>query len=95
MRFKVRKALIDQRARDEFERYGETVIATCLATTPRPASIGNFLDAHEAEATAWLTERSDRHERKETRIEILEWGTLIFVVLGVFVESVNLFHNGR
>jgi hypothetical protein len=90
MRFRVRKAKIDSAVRDQFERYGETVIATCLATTPRPASIGTFLDKHEDEALAWLTERSDRQERKETRIEILEWGILIFVVLGVIVESLSL-----
>jgi hypothetical protein len=85
MRFKVRNAAIPKELRDHFERYGETIIATALATAPRPPLLG--LDGHEEEALKWLTERSDGRERKETRIELLEWGILIFVVLGVLVES--------
>lgn len=72
MRFKVRDARIGNELRDHFERYGETIIATALATAPRPPLLG--LDGHEQEALRWLTERSDMRERKETRIEFLEWG---------------------
>ncbi|MFY9768906.1 MAG: hypothetical protein WBG18_04975 [Xanthobacteraceae bacterium] len=85
MRLKVRRAQISGELRDHFERYGETIIATALATAPRPPLLG--LDGHEQEALSWLTERSDIRERKETRIEFLEWGILAFVIVGVIVES--------
>ncbi len=88
MRFRKRDAGINKNLRDQFERYGETVIATALATTARPPLEG--VDGNEQAALRWLTERSDARECKETRLEILEWGILVFVVLGVIVESFQL-----
>jgi hypothetical protein len=50
--------------------------------------LGHFLDQNPEAALAWLTEQSDLlKERKETRIELLEWAILIFVILGVVVEG--------
>jgi len=43
------------------------------------------------DATAWLTD--DSREQREQRMETVEWGVLVFVVLGVVVESVQLFRN--
>ena len=85
MRFKVRDARIGNELRDHFERYGETIIATALATAPRPPLLG--LDGHEQEALRWLTERSDMRERKETENRISRMGILVFVIVGVIVES--------
>lgn len=44
-------------------------------------------------ATAWLTERADLRERREDRIEMVEWAVLIFVVLGVIVDIALLFRH--
>jgi hypothetical protein len=45
-----------------------------------------FQREHQA-ALDWLTERQDIHERGEDRLETVEWAILIFVVVGVIVES--------
>jgi hypothetical protein len=45
------------------------------------------------DAADWLTERGDSQEQREQRMEAVEWAILIFVVLGVVVESVQLFRG--
>lgn len=37
-------------------------------------------------ATAWLTERADLAERREDRLETVEWAVLIFVAVGVIAD---------
>jgi hypothetical protein len=44
-------------------------------------------------AREWLTERADSHERREQRLETIEWAILIFVVLAVIVDVVLLCHQ--
>ena len=50
-------------------------------------------EAMIAEASRWLTERGDERQRHEERIETLEWAILIFVFLGVIVESASLYRD--
>jgi hypothetical protein len=85
------------RTRDIFERFGEAVIETVLAGNIQPrapelaklyADTGPTLRS----AAAWLTERGDSQEQREQRMETVEW-VLVFVVLGVMVESVHLFRS--
>jgi hypothetical protein len=41
----------------------------------------------------WLREKRDEDALHADRLETVEWAILIFVVLGVIVESVNLFKS--
>jgi beta-lactamase regulating signal transducer with metallopeptidase domain len=87
---KVRRAEISDKLRTDFERYGETMIALALANPAIADYSGSFFaqikNEHKA-ALDWLTERRDIHERREDRLETVEIAILIFVVLGVIVES--------
>jgi hypothetical protein len=88
---KVRKANIPAEHRDIFERYGETVIQMIAAGgfSPRAdelqAIYGN--PTMVSNAVRWLTEQSDIKHNHEWRIECLEWSILIWVFIGVLVES--------
>jgi hypothetical protein len=102
-RRKVRRADISQDDRDRFERYGETVVALLLASELTEHSetstivVGGFnlkkvivdVDA----AAQWLSERADLHERREQRLETVEWAVLIFVAVGVIADIVLLLYR--
>lgn len=88
----MRVANIPAAIRDELERSGETVVAHALAV---PMDVPNsplhkFRHEERPAAEAWLTERRDIAERKEQRVEAVEWAVLIFVVLGTAVEATDL-----
>jgi hypothetical protein len=91
---KVRRADIEEEDRGLFERYGEFVIGSVLAggLHPRAQELGAIYagPGKVNEARDWLTERADLHERREDRLETVEWLILIFVLLGVIVESIQL-----
>ncbi|SRR6266581_1953600 len=100
----VRKADISQADRDRFERYGETVVALLLASelTENPETgtgIIKFGGLYQKvivgvdAATAWLTERADQRERRENRVEAVEWAVLIFVAIGVVVDIALLLRH--
>ena len=44
-------------------------------------------------AIAWLTERGDLQEQRKQRLETLEWGILIFVIVGVILDALLVFHE--
>lgn len=98
MRWKnIRKANIEQTDRDLFERIGELTIRIVLTSGFQPAteelqSIYNNPDKKQ-KAQEWLTEKADIHERREDRLETVEWAILIFVVVGVLVDVLLLFRN--
>jgi hypothetical protein len=91
---KVRVAQIAPNVRDEFERYGELVLAHALATlspvTPPVTELANLFNQHRTELLAWLTERRDIDQRKADRIEAVEVGILVFVVFGVVIDFLLL-----
>lgn len=91
---RVRVANIPEVTRREFERYGESVVARGLASPGLGITAGSylmrFLNNHLQAAQDWLTERRDIHERREQRLETVEWAILIFVVLGVLTDVVVL-----
>lgn len=74
------------------ERYGETVIALMITSGYGPRSEvlrGIYYDPIKLKnAEGWLTERSDSNERREERLETLEWAILLFVFLGVVADFV-------
>jgi len=92
---KVRPANIPADLRDELERYGELAVATALArgfdvpTSPMFTLVRDRRD----DTLAWLTERRDIAERKEQRLETVEWAILIFLIVGVTVDVLLLFHD--
>jgi hypothetical protein len=44
----------------------------------------------KSNAALWLTEQADKHACNEIRREIVEWAILIFVILGVIIETISL-----
>jgi hypothetical protein len=87
---KIRRATIPQEDRDLFESLGETVIALMLTSGYGP-SLDELRSVYYnketlAKAVPWLTERSDLRERREDRVETVEWAVLVFVVLGVVAD---------
>jgi hypothetical protein len=94
---KVRTADIPSADRDTFERFGEVVIVSLLTSglTPKSKELQAFYgDADkEGNVKAWLTERGDLHERREQRLETVEWAILGFVFLAVIIDVVLLFHQ--
>jgi hypothetical protein len=44
-------------------------------------------------ALEWLTERRDIHERREDRLETVEWAILIFVIVGVLADLAIVAHE--
>jgi len=86
----VRKATIPQEERDILERYGDQVIALMITSghNPRSVALQEIYNnpAKLKNAEDWLTERSDRNERHEDRVETVEWAILVFVILGVIAD---------
>jgi len=90
---KVRKANIPKYQRDIFERYGEFAVSLALTNVRSQSGIVGVAarnlqilvenPAGLENATAWLTERNDTHERGEQRREAVEWAVLIFVGIEV------------
>lgn len=94
---KVRRANIGPVDRDTFERFGEPVIATVLASglNPRPEELQQVYNnpSKLKAAESWLTEQADLREQHEQRLETLEWAILIFVILGVVADGLLAAHE--
>jgi hypothetical protein len=97
MRFKVRKANIPPYLRDELEALGEQVMALAmglgvmkgggLGTAPEMPTLAMMLAYQNNEQIkAWLQEKRDQAEYRETRLEIVEWAILIFLIVSVYLE---------
>jgi hypothetical protein len=93
---KVRRANIPEQLRTQFERYGEDVLAHALAVgahhTQGPELL-NIMSGDRSPIMAWLTERRDIHERREDRLETVEWAILIFVIVGVLADVAIVAHE--
>jgi hypothetical protein len=94
---KVRKANIPEADRDTFERFGEIVIVSLLTSglTPVAKELQAFYGVEEKERNvkAWLTERGDSQERREQRLEFVEWAILVFVGVSVIVDILLLWRQ--
>jgi hypothetical protein len=91
---KIRRADIPVDVRDAFEQTGAFAMSAELWANYPPAKTilrDNYTDAKIKEyGHAWMRERNDRDERHADRVETLEWAILVFVILGVVVESAHL-----
>ena len=89
---KVRFADIPKKFRDVFERFGEGVIGNWVGSGFQSQAVElqkMYGDGQRlAEASAWLTERGDKRELHEQRLETVEWAILIFVVVGVILDFI-------
>jgi hypothetical protein len=95
MRFKVRRANIDQEVRTLFEQYGEQVVALALGlgTMQGSGGLGSapvmltrammVVFQNQDAAHKWLMERHDVAERRETLNFFVEVAILGFVVVAV------------
>jgi len=101
---KVHKADIPLVARVLFERYGETVVALLLANALAEHTqlstdtfrLGGMWEKTVVDidaAAGWLTERAELAERREDRLETVEWAVLIFVVVGVVADVLLVLHH--
>jgi hypothetical protein len=103
MRFRVRRATIDENKRKEFERCGIQVVSLALALgsiTPGSKQFPTFILkmivlGGQNEAAEWLREKRDEEECHATRIEIIEWAILVFLVLSVILEIMALIKNAH
>jgi hypothetical protein len=84
---RIRKAKIPKEDRDLFERYGENVIGQVLASglARGAGDLHRLYDqpAIKTHARDWLTERSDAHEQREQRLELLEWAIVVLIIVEI------------
>ncbi len=73
----------------KLEAYGENVVALAVANpeiVQGGGDLPNLIRMNYAKATEWLIERRDIHERREDRLETVEWAILIAVIIGVVAD---------
>jgi hypothetical protein len=70
-------------------------MALATGEMPKYPILLGFLNQNWREALAWLTERRDIHERKEDRLETVEWAILVFVIVGVLADILIVVHELR
>jgi hypothetical protein len=92
---KVRKAQISEADRDIFERYGESVVASILASNPSTTEIHAYIAGQDYEPSSqgrraaardWLTECRDAHERREQRLESIEIGVVALITIEIVLS---------
>ena len=89
----IRPANLPQELRDRFELYGETLMSIAIESgdaTRIGAELARLGQANRDQIVAWLRERRDMEARHSDRLELVEWGLLVFVVLGVALDLVRL-----
>jgi hypothetical protein len=98
---KVRRADIPKERREEFERYGETLMALAIESGERlgqELAIGKPLawvgQQEREQIVEWLRERRDIAARREDRLEAVEVAILIFAVSAVVLDLLR-FVMGR
>ena len=100
MRCRIRRASISQQMRDDFERYGRDVIAFALGLGSLTPGSGQFpthalqtVVLDQADAAAWLTEKRDKDERRETVTLSLEIAIVVLIVVEIILSSVSLYRD--
>jgi hypothetical protein len=93
---KVRRAEIPAELRDRFELFGEDVLAHGIAAgehSSKGVELDGLLKQQRAEILSWLREKRDEAARHADRLETVEVAILIFVVTGVIVDLLLLWHE--
>jgi len=89
--FRIRKAKIDAELRTTLEQYGTPVMQQILSVGSnfRHKKQPLWVEAVRDEVLAWLTERYDRDERKDTWQITMEVAVTIFVLAELCFSIVN------
>lgn len=94
---KIRRANIPEDARDAFVQTGQFSVQSELADDFPPAKIilrEKYADGLiKSYAREWIREQTDRTERREDRLETVEWAILIFVIVGVVADCLIVAHE--
>jgi hypothetical protein len=94
---KVRRANIPADVRQAFEETGRFAIGAELAGDFPPAKVilrNKYADGNiKLYGREWMREQVDRAERREDRLETVEWAILIFVVVGVLADIAIVAHE--
>jgi hypothetical protein len=62
-----------------------------ICSLTRTVELAGYGQQKRDEIVQWLRERRDTAERREDRLETVEWAILIFVVMGVAADIAILF----
>jgi hypothetical protein len=95
---KVRRANIPANAREAFEQTGKFGVAAELAADFPPAKIllrdKDYVDGRIKQyGRDWMREQVELEERREDRLETVEWAILIFVIVGVVADTLIVAHE--
>jgi hypothetical protein len=95
--FRVRKAKISSEMRDVFEQAGEATVRTLLFSAvvnreqlPDQLKLLSAAPAERNAALAWLTEKADQAERRETWNLAMEAAITVLVAFSLIVEAAVL-----
>ena len=97
MRLHVRKAKIADNLRTAFEQFGPLTMQGILAEggTFRLQGKTEWVEGHREALLSWLTEYSDREERKETWQILLEIFVIILIGVEIALSGVQLRHESK
>jgi hypothetical protein len=94
---KVRRANIPDDVRQAFEKTGQFAVAAELNhdfPPAKPILRDRYPDGTiKLHGREWIREQIDRAERREDRLETVEWAILIFVVVGVVADCLIVAHE--
>jgi hypothetical protein len=96
MRLLVRRANIDPKLREQFELYGEQVMALALGVPLsgfKPSPPQTLVESHPEEVKAWLRQKRHEEEQTKTRLELCEWAILFFLIISVVIELSAFFKS--
>jgi hypothetical protein len=93
---KIRRTNIPQELRDQFELFGEAVLAHAVGAgehSSKGIELDGLLRQNRTEILDWLREKRDEAARHADRLETVEWAILLFVVTGVIVDLLLVWHD--
>jgi len=94
MRFRVRRANIKQTLREQFEMFGEQVIAVALGVGSDgmvSTAAQKLVRDNPVDAILWLREQRDYADRHATRVELLGWAILVLLAVEVAFDVGKVF----
>ena len=89
---KIRYAKLDPQLREDFNAFGILGMTDCLVNNYPPAvGTGHALGMNDQQIKAagleWIREYNDKVERRDSRLESLEWMVFVLVVTQVVLAA--------
>jgi hypothetical protein len=98
----VRWADIPDDDRDLCEKYGEAALQLLLSGAVGANTPAELVEIHNNpdktrvnHIIAWLREQADRKEHREDRLEAIEWGIIVLIVLELFVAVYGIWLGSK